>query len=80
MSTPLLDNLLTKATLTTLTEKFVREEGMTYMEAVLHVCKDRGIDPLDVGKLIHPTIKSKIEVEAMAINLLPKRNSLQDFI
>ena len=75
-----LEGLLTRQSLTTLTEKLVREERMTYMEAVLHVCKERGIDPLDVGKLIHPTIKAKIEVEAMGANLLPKKSNLRGFI
>ena len=76
----MLDDILTKALVTQLVENLVHSEKMTYMEAVLHICNDRLIDPLDIGKLIGPTIKSKIEVEAMAANLLPKSNSLANFI
>ena len=76
----MLDDILTTALVTQLVENLVHTEKMTYMEAVLHICNDRLIDPLDIGKLIGPTIKSKIEVEAMAANLLPKSNSLANFI
>jgi hypothetical protein len=50
------------------------------MEAVLHYCEEKQIDPLDIGKLISPVIKSKIEAEAMTRNLLPKSNSLDSFM
>ena len=72
----MLDNILTKQIMTQLVEKLVSEERMSYMEAVLHICEERQIDPLDIGKLIGPTIKAKIEAEAMTANLLPKSNML----
>lgn len=76
----MLESILTKASLALLVEKLVHEEKMSYIEAVLHVCEERLIDPLDIGKLIAPAIKSKIEAEAMQSNLLPKSNSLSSFI
>jgi hypothetical protein len=76
----LLDNILTKQSLATIIEKLVIDEKMTYMEAVLHYCEEKQIDPLDIGKLISPVIKSKIEAEAMTRNLLPKSNSLDSFM
>jgi hypothetical protein len=76
----LLDNILTKQSLATIIEKLVIDEKMTYMEAVLHYCEEKQIDPLDIGKLISPVIKSKIEAEAMTRNLLPKTNSLDSFM
>lgn len=75
-----LDNILTKAKLTEIVEDLVRTEKLSYIDAVLHVCTERGIDPSDVGKLISPPIKAKIEVEGMASNLLPKSNSLNSFL
>ena len=72
----MLDNILTKQSLTTTVERLVAKEHMTYMEAVLHVCEERQIDPLDIGKLVSPAIKAKIEAEAMSSNLLPKSNTL----
>jgi len=76
----MLENLLTKSSLAIIVERLVHDEKMTYMEAVLHICVERSIDPLDIGKLIAPSIKSKIEAEAMDSNLLPKSNSLGSFI
>ena len=80
MATVMLDNLLTKASFTQLVEDLVHKEKMTYIEAILHVCEERGIDPSDVGKLVVPGIKSKLEAEGMAANLLPKSNSLTNFL
>jgi hypothetical protein len=76
----MLENILTKQSLALIIEKLVLDEKMSYMEAVLHYCEEKLIDPLDIGKLIAPTIKSKIEAEAMTRNLLPKGNSLDSFI
>lgn len=80
MPTAMLDNLLTKASFTQIVEDLVRKEQMTYIEAILHLCEERGIDPSDVGKLVTPAIKSKLEAEGMAANLLPKSNSLNSFL
>ena len=80
MPTAILDNLLTKASFTQIIEDLVHLEQMTYIEAILHLCEERGIDPADVSKLVTPAIKAKLEVEGMAANLLPKSNSLNSFL
>jgi hypothetical protein len=80
MTSEILANIPTKQTFTALIEKVVREEKMSYIEAILHLCEEREIDPLDIGKLITPSIKAKVEAEAMKQNLLPKSNSLDEFI
>lgn len=80
MQTVVLDNILTKASFTQLIEGLVHKEQMTYIEAILHICEERGIDPSEVSKLVTPAIKSKLEVEGMAANLLPKSNSLGSFL
>ena len=80
MQDVILDNLLTKASFAQLVEGLVHKEQMTYIEAILHICEDRGIDPSDVSKLVAPAIKSKVEAEGMAANLLPKSNSLNSFL
>lgn len=43
---------------------------MSYIDAVLHVCEERNIDPYEIKNLISPSLKSKIEVEAIALNLI----------
>lgn len=76
----MLNNIMTKAVLTDRVEALVKSEKMTYIEAVIHICNEVGIDPADIGKLIAPSIKSKIEAEGMASNLLPKTNTLKGFL
>ena len=46
------------------------------MDAVLYICEMNSIDLEDVKKFISPIIKGKIEAEAMALNFLPKQNTL----
>ena len=75
----MLDNILTKQSLTILVERLVAKERMSYMEAVLHICEERQIDPLDIGKLISPGIKAKIEAEAKSSNLLPGKSNTLSF-
>ena len=70
------DKFLTKSKFTRLIESTVVELKIPYMEAVLHVYTKNEIEPEDVKKFISPIIKAKIEAEAMALNYLPKGNTL----
>jgi len=76
----MLDNILTKTSLAEKVESLVKSEKMSYIEAVIYICNEMGVDPADIGKLIAPSIKSKIEAEGMASNLLPKTNTLKGFL
>jgi hypothetical protein len=46
------------------------------MDAIIFVCDDVDVDLEDVRKFISPTIKDKLEAEAMRLNFLPQSNSL----
>lgn len=67
---------LTKSKFTKLIESTVSELKIPYMEAILYVCDKNDIEPEDVKKFISPVIKDKVEAEAMALNYLPKGNTL----
>lgn len=67
---------LTKSEFTKLVEKNVLDRRLSYMESVLMICEDHGIDPEDVKKFISGPIKDKIEGEAMKLNLIPRSNEL----
>jgi len=67
---------LTKSKFTVLIEKTVGELKMSYMDAVLHLCEKNDLEPEDMKKFVSPIIKDKIEAEAMALNFLPKQNTL----
>ncbi len=67
---------LTKTKFAKLIESTVNDLKIPYMEAIIHVCEKNDIDPEDVKKFISPKIRDKIEVEAMDLNYLPKKNNL----
>jgi hypothetical protein len=46
------------------------------MDAIIFVCEDVDVDLEDVRKFISPTIKDKLEAEAMRLNYLPRQNTL----
>jgi hypothetical protein len=73
----MLNDIITKQKFLGMVESLVNTEQLTYMEAILHICDERGIDPLDIGKLISPHLKEKVEVEAMQKNMIPQVNSLE---
>lgn len=70
------EQFLTKSKFTKLVEKTVVELKIPYMEAILHLCNENDIEPEDAKKFISPIIKDKLEAEAMALNFLPKMNTL----
>jgi len=62
--------ILTKKRFSKLVEDKVSETKMPYMDAVLKICEERDLDPIDIGNLIGPVLKEKIEAEAVDLNLI----------
>ena len=48
------------------------------MDAILQLCEKNQIELEDIKKFISPVIKDKLEAEAMNLNYLPKKNSLDN--
>ena len=70
------EEFLTKSKFTSLVEATVSELKLSYMDAVLHLCEKNDLEPEDMKKFVSPIIRDKIEAEAMALNFLPKQNTL----
>ena len=70
------EQFLTKSKFTKLIEATVADMKIPYMDAILHVCNKNNIEPEDVKKFISPVIKDKLEAEAMDLNFLPKKTSI----
>ena len=70
------EKFLNKSKFTEIVEETVIEKQLSYMDAVLYICEMNSIDLEDLKKFISPIIKGKIEAEAMALNFLPKQNTL----
>lgn len=72
----MIEDILSKKQFSELVELTAKQKRMSHMDAVLHVCQERMIDPLDVAPLISAPLKSRIEAEAIADKLLPGHNTL----
>ena len=70
------EQFLTKSKFTKLIESTVAEIKIPYMDAILMVCEKNDIEIEDIKKFISPVIRDKLEAEAMDLNLLPKKNSI----
>ena len=70
------EQFLTKSKFTKLIEKTVADLKLPYMDAIIKVCETNDIELEDIRKFISPVIKDKLEAEAMDLNFLPKKNSI----
>jgi len=71
-------NFLTKKRFSKMIENTVRNNKLSYMDAVVYLCEDNNIELEDVKKFLSTTIKERIELEAMNLNYLPKGNTLPE--
>lgn len=68
--------ILTKRKFAELIEHIVREDKLTYLEAVCHLAELRDCETEDLAKFITGSIKNKIEAEAMSLNMIQRKNEL----
>ena len=59
-------------------ENTVRKQKISYMDAIVHLCELKDLDPGRVNSFINKQIKEKLKVEAINLKLLniPKQGSL----
>lgn len=69
-------SILTKKKFNKMVEEKVLYSRLGYIDAVLEICKERGIDPEDVGSLLTQTLTDKIEAEAVNQRLIKGGNQL----
>ena len=62
--------ILTKKRFAKLVEEKIKDKPMPVIDAVCEVCNDRDLDTGDVGNLISPILKKKIEAEAIDLNMM----------
>jgi len=69
-------NFLSKKRFSKMVEDTVRKMSMSYMDAVVYLCDENTIEVEDVSKYLSPSIKERIEAEAMNLNFLEKSHRL----
>jgi hypothetical protein len=68
--------IITRQELAIRTERLVRSDGLTYVEAIIQICSDLDLDPEDIAKMVTGPLKDKVEAEAMRSNILPRSNTV----
>tara|TARA_B100000925_G_C21717119_1_gene349273 strand:- start:106 stop:348 length:243 start_codon:yes stop_codon:yes gene_type:complete len=64
------NEFLTKSKMTKIIESTALDMKMSYMDAILYICEDKGIEPDEVSKFISPVIKGKLEQEAIELHYI----------
>ena len=67
---------MTKTKFSKLVEAVVRQDRLSHMEAILHLCEKYGIEPEDCKKYVSNVIKDKLEAEAMNLHYMAKSAEL----
>ena len=57
-------------------EELVKTKNMAYMDAVIHYCHEKDIEPERIARFIDKGMKEKIQSDAENLNYLPKTRSL----
>lgn len=57
-------------------ENHVANHAVSYIDAVLAVCEQFGIEPQVAAKFLSKPIIEKIKAEGQGLNLLPKKSKL----
>jgi len=70
--------VLTTEQLSARVERLVSRDHMTYLESIIHICDDTGIDAEDMAKIVTGSLREKLEAEAQRNNILPRINTLFD--
>jgi hypothetical protein len=67
---------MTKPKFRKLVDATVSRHNMSYMDAVIHVCEEHGIELEDVKRYVNVVLKQKIEAEATKLNFLERHATL----
>ncbi len=54
-------------------EKFVKNTGESYIDAVIHYAEKNGLEVETISKMLNKVIRQKIESEASDLNLLREK-------
>jgi len=65
-------NIISKESFSKKIEKYVEQYNSTYMDAVISLCENYGIDYNNVSKILNRPILEHIKEEGKEQNLLPR--------
>ena len=66
------DKFMTTARFSTEVEGLVKEDSLSYIDAIIHYCGENDIELQTVPKLISKPLKEKLKYEAQQLNYMKK--------
>lgn len=69
-------NILTQKKFVSEIDNLVSEKRLSYMDAIVHYCENNEVEIETAANLISPKMKCSIEMEAMDLNIIPKKARL----
>lgn len=71
-------NFLTKKSFSKMVEETVIRTKMNYIDTIVHLCEENGIEIEDIKKYLNDPIKSKLEAEATGLNFIKNNTGTLD--
>ena len=70
--------IMTKKRFSKAVEVLVNQKGFSYIDAMTYIIEERGMDYMNIKKLLSPSLKEKLTAEATRLNLVKakKKNKL----
>jgi hypothetical protein len=72
---PLEFKVMTKKRFSILVEELVLEKQMTYMDAIVHIIEERGMEYENIKNLMSKSLTVKLEAEAGALKLIDTKDT-----
>lgn len=69
-------DVMDKKKFSMLVEKRAAQTKASYMDSVIDVCEQNNIEVETVGRFVTPSLKAKIEAEAIELNFMKGGNTL----
>lgn len=70
------ETFMSKKRFSKMVEEFVRDNDMSYLDTIIHICEENRMELEDVKKYLSPSILASLEQEAQSLNFIPRTNTL----
>lgn len=67
---------MSKKKFSKMVEKTVKTTDLNYLDSIVHMCEKNNMEVEDVKKYLDKSIIERLEYEAMSLNFLEKKGSL----
>lgn len=73
------NNFLNKTTFSNIIENMVKDEGLTYFEAIIAFCEENNKEVESMNQFMSQVLLDKVRQSARDMGLMPQEPSLEDY-